>query len=84
MCQASKRARTNQCTNSDRQTSKAFLSPEGTELDPFDIEWEGVLLKCHSQYEVLGLVFSVLGRAPPRATRRYVQFGVTSFSFGSR
>ena len=38
-------------------------------FDPIDIKWESVHLKCHSQYEVLGLVLSILGRAPCEATR---------------
>lgn len=46
------------------------MKDEDRQLDPTDIDWEGVALKCHSQYEVLGLVLSILGRAPPEATRR--------------
>ena len=64
----------NSCTNalstSDPKTRRAFLKDEDTRLDPIDIDWEGVALKCHSQYEILGLVLSILGRAPPEATRR--------------
>ena len=54
---------------SDTATSRAFLTADKTRLDPIDINWESVHLKCHSQYEVLGLVLSILGRAPPGATR---------------
>lgn len=52
------------------KTPRAFLSRDKKDLDPVDINWEGVVLKCHSQYEILGLVLSILGRAPPEATRR--------------
>lgn len=34
-----------------------------------DFEWEGVSLPCHSYYDVLTSVVSVLGRAPTGATR---------------
>lgn len=49
---------------SDLSASRAFLTPDEQRLDPMDIDWENVQLKCHSQYEVLGLVLSILGRAP--------------------
>ena len=34
-----------------------------------DFEWEGIRLPCHSYYDVLARVLSVLGRASTGATR---------------
>ncbi len=56
--------------DSDIEMSRAFVRAGAKNLDPVDIVWEGVTLQCHSQYELLGLVLSILGRAPPGATRR--------------
>lgn len=39
--------------------SRAFFQAGTEELDPVDIDWEGVTLRCYSQYEVLGLVLSI-------------------------
>ena len=55
---------------SDLKKSRAFLTTDKRQVDPFDVDWESVRLRCHSQYELLGLVLSILGRAPPGATRR--------------
>lgn len=42
---------------------------EAQKLDPILLEWEGVNLPCHSYYDVLVIVLSILGRAPNEATR---------------
>lgn len=46
------------------------MTTDERQLDPFDVNWESVRLRCHSQYELLGLVLSILGRAPLGASRR--------------
>ncbi len=39
-------------------------------LDQVLFDWEGVSLPCHSYYDVLAAVLSILGRAPTGATRQ--------------
>lgn len=45
-------------------------TPNGKVLDPKPFNWEGVDLPCCSQYDLLKLVLSILGRAPQGANRR--------------
>ena len=45
------------------------MCKNGEGLDRIDFEWEGVKLPCHSYYDVLITVLSILGRAPIGATR---------------
>lgn len=55
--------------DSEDKTNHIF-TPDGKVLDPKPFHWERVDLPCCSQYDLLKLVLSTLGRAPPGADRR--------------
>ena len=51
------------------QKDNHICKTETEELDQIPFDWEGVILPCHSYYDVLAAVWSILGRAPLGATR---------------
>ena len=48
---------------------KHLCQSEEKELDRIDFQWEGITLPCHSYYDVLATVLSILGQATTGATR---------------
>ena len=49
---------------------------EAQGLDQILLEWEGVSLPCHSYYDVLVIVLSILGMAPTGANRHNHHLGL--------